>query len=293
MKDKIGVLLVQVGYDKDPDKVLQKTVSMVDEAKKLYGMLDIVCMPELYYDGDRDTFLETWRACSRRNHVNIVTGSIPVYPCPSIKAQSAGPPAVSVSAQPADANAPGAAAGGREVAPAPAPPDTKPKNTAYIIDRDGNVIGDYSKCHLFDAYGDKESDRFDPGDHLGIFDLDIGKIGVIICYDIRFTEYIRTLALKGIDVLMIPAAFYRPRTDDWEVLLRAASLHNIMYVCASNQFGKRFAGRSSVADPDGRIVARASEEECTVYHVLDMNFQKHMREVNPLFNNRRPDLYEI
>lgn len=253
MKSKIGVLLVQVGYDKDPEKVLAKAVGMVDEAKKMYSMLDIVCMPELYYEGDRDVFIDTWKACAVRNHVNVVTGSMPVY------------------------DGPGA----------------KPRNTTYIIDRDGNVLGNYSKAHLFDAYEDKESDRLTAGDHLGIFDLDIGKIGVVICYDIRFSEYVRTLALKGIDVLIVPSAFYRPRTDDWEVLLRAASLYNIMYVCAANQFGKRCAGRSSVADPDGRIVARASDEECSVYHVLDMEFQKHMREVNPSYKNRRPDMYDI
>lgn len=269
MKSRIGVLLVQVGYDKDSNRVLQKAVSMVDEAKKQYGMLDIVCMPELYYEGDRDTFLETWRACSRRNHVNIVTGSMPVYPDEPNKTQPADPSDCDTSSL------------------------VKPKNTTYIIDREGNIAGDYSKCHLFDAYEDRESDRLEPGDHLGIFDLDIGKIGVMICYDIRFSEYVRTLALKGIDILIVPAAFYKPRTDDWEVLLRAASLYNIMYVCAANQFGKRCAGRSSVADPDGRIVARASDEECAVYHVLDMDFQKHMREVNPSYNNRRPDLYDI
>ena len=251
MKKQIGVLLVQVGYDKDPEKVLEKAVGFVDEAAGKYDMLDIVCMPELYYEGDRNVFIDTWKKCAVRNRVNIVTGSMPV-----------------------------------------AEPSGKPKNTTYIIDRDGNVIGDYSKAHLFDAYEDKESDRLTPGDHLGIFDLDIGKIGVVICYDIRFSEYVRTLALKGIDILMVPAAFYRPRTDDWEVLLRAASLYNIMYVCAANQFGKRCAGRSGVADPDGRIVARASDEECTVYHILDMEFQKHMREVNPSYSNRRPDLYE-
>ena len=252
MKSRIGVLLVQVGYDKDAQAVLKKAVDFVDDAREKYGVLDIVCMPELYYEGDRGVFLDTWRECARRNKVNIVTGSMPVMT-----------------------------------------PSGKPANTTYVIDREGNVLGDYSKAHLFDAYEDRESDRLEPGDHIGIFDLDIGKIGVVICYDIRFSEYVRTLALKGIDILMVPAAFYRPRTDDWEVLLRAASLYNIMYVCAANQFGKRCAGRSSVADPDGRIVARASDEECTVYHILDMDFQKHMREVNPSYSNRRPDLYDI
>ena len=252
MKSKIGALLVQVGYDRDSQKVLEKAVSYVDEAAERYSMLDIVCMPELYYEGDRNVFIDTWKECARRNHVNVITGSMPVMT-----------------------------------------ENGKPKNTTYVIDRDGNVIGDYSKAHLFDAYEDKESDRLTPGDHIGIFDLDIGKVGVVICYDIRFSEYVRTLALKGIDLLMVPAAFYRPRTDDWEVLLRAASLYNILYVCAANQFGKRCAGRSSVADPDGRIVARASDEECSVYHILDMDFQKHMREVNPSYQNRRPDLYDI
>ena len=252
VKDKIGVLLVQVGYSRDPQEVLNKAVSFVDEAKERYKMLDIVCMPELYYDGDRDDFVDAWKKCAVRNHVNIVTGSMPVRT-----------------------------------------DEEKPRNTTYVIDRDGSVLGVYSKAHMFDAYEDKESDRLTPGDHLGIFDLDIGKIGVVICYDIRFSEYVRTLALKGIDVLMVPAAFYRPRTDDWEVLLRAASLYNILYVCAANQFGKKCAGRSSVADPDGRIVARASDEECSVYHILDMDFQKHMREVNPSYENRRPDLYDI
>ena len=252
MSDQVGVLLVQVGYDKNSESVLEKAVNMIDEAHEKYKKLDIVCMPELYYEGDKKHFIDTYRECAVRNNVNIITGSMPVM---------------------TDSG--------------------KPTNTTFVIDRKGNVLGDYSKAHMFDAYEDKESDRIQAGDHIGIFDLDIGKIGVVICYDIRFSEYVRTLALKGIDILMVPAAFYKPRTDDWEVLLRAASLYNIMYVCAANQFGKRCAGRSSVADPDGRIVARASDCECSVYHILDLGYQRHMREVNPSYENRRPDLYDI
>ena len=252
MSDQVGVLLVQVGYDKNSESVLEKAVNMIDEAHEKYKKLDIVCMPELYYEGDKKHFIDTYKKCAIRNNVNIITGSMPVM---------------------TDSG--------------------KPTNTTFVIDRKGNVLGDYSKAHMFDAYEDKESDRIQAGDHIGIFDLDIGKIGVVICYDIRFSEYVRTLALKGIDILMVPAAFYRPRTDDWEVLLRAASLYNIMYVCAANQFGKRCAGRSSVADPDGRIVARASDCECSVYHILDLGYQRHMREVNPSYENRRPDLYDI
>ena len=252
MSDQVGVLLVQVGYDKDSKSVLEKAVRMIDEAHEKYRKLDIACMPELYYEGDKNYFIDTYKECAIRNNVNIITGSMPVM---------------------TDSG--------------------KPTNTTFVIDRKGNVLGHYSKAHMFDAYEDKESDRIQAGDHIGIFDLDIGKIGVVICYDIRFSEYVRTLALKGIDILMVPAAFYKPRTDDWEVLLRAASLYNIMYVCAANQFGKRCAGRSSVADPDGRIVARASDCECSVYHILDLDFERHMRKVNPSYENRRPDLYDI
>ena len=252
MSDQVGVLLVQVGYDKNSESVLEKAVNMIDEAHEKYNKLDIVCLPELYYEGDEKQFIDTYKKCAIRNNVNIITGSMPVM---------------------TDSG--------------------KPTNTTFVIDRKGDVLGDYSKAHMFDAYEDKESDRIQAGDHIGIFDLDIGKIGVVICYDIRFSEYVRTLALKGIDILMVPAAFYRPRTDDWEVLLRAASLYNIMYVCAANQFGRRCAGRSSVADPDGRIVARASDCECSVYHILDLDYQRHMREVNPSYQNRRPDLYDI
>ena len=249
---KIGVLLVQIGYDKNPGAVLEKAEKMIDEAMEENSMVDVVLLPELYYSGEKEAFLDTYKRLAKKYNVNIITGSMPVERG-----------------------------------------DRKPLNTTFVIDREGNVLGDYSKVHLFDAYDDKESDRYGHGDKLGIFDLDIGRVGIIICYDIRFSEYIRTLALKGIELLLIPAAFYRPRGDEWEILLKGSALTNIMYVCAANQFGKRCAGRSSVIDPNGQIIAKASDRECCVHSVIDMGFEKEMRERNPLFDNRRPEMYDI
>ena len=72
MSDQVGVLLVQVGYDKNSESVLEKAVSMIDEAHEKYKKLDIVCMPELYYEGDKKHFIDTYRECAVRNNVNIV-----------------------------------------------------------------------------------------------------------------------------------------------------------------------------------------------------------------------------
>jgi len=252
MKDNIGVLLVQIGYDKDPDRVLARAEEMIEGALEKHPDTDVICLPELYYEGEKDKFIDTYKRLAKDRGVNIVTGSMPVMT-----------------------------------------PSGKPANTAFIINRDGDVVGSYSKAHLFDAYDDKESDRLEPGNELGIYDMDFGRLGVLICYDIRFPEYARTLALQGIDLLLVPAAFYRPRTDDWDVLLRSTALTNILYVGAANQFGKRCAGRSGAVDPNGHFIAKAPDEECVVYADLDMTFQKHMREVNPVFQNRRPDLYEL
>lgn len=251
-KDKVESLLVQVGYEKDPGEVLGKAVSFIDENAPKYKDLDIICLPEMYYKGEKDLFLDTYTGLAKKYSVNIITGSMPVYD-----------------------------------------EGEKPKNTAFVIDRSGSIVGSYSKAHMFDAYEDRESDRITPGNELGIFDLDFGKIGMIICYDVRFPEYIRTLALKGIDALFIPAAFYGARRDEWEILIRSAALSNIMYVAAVNQFTKRCGGRTSLVDPNGQITAKAPDEECVVHAVLDMDFERRMREINPYQNNRRPDLYSV
>lgn len=166
-------------------------------------------------------------------------------------------------------------------------------NTCLCINREGELIGDYSKTHLFDAFTSRESETVDAGDEIGIFDFDFGKVGVAICYELRFTEYLRTLALKGIDMMVIPSAFYTPRHDQWDILVQSAALHNLMYVVALNQYNDHFFGRSCIADPCGLIVSKASDKEDLIYGVLDMEYQQEVRNKVPTYQNRRPELYDV
>ena len=96
----------------------------------------------------------------------------------------------------------------------------------------------------------------------------------------------------GIDAYLDAAAVTQ-QLDELIKMPMYGIMPDALQMYEEEYFGKKCAGRSSVADPDGRIVARASEEECSVYHILDMDFQEHMREVNPSYDNRRPDLYDI
>lgn len=175
--------------------------------------------------------------------------------------------------------------------------EKKIKNRCLICDRKGNIVGKYDKIHLFDAFGIKESDIFEAGNELGIFDLDIGKVGVWICYDTRFPEISRALALMGADLLCVPAAFYRPNIDHWETLIKAASIYNVLPVVAVNQYGdfdngRGLFGRSMITDAKGVKIAGASDEEGFFIGTINKEFTKKCRINNPELNNRRLDLYK-
>ena len=171
------------------------------------------------------------------------------------------------------------------------------KNRCLVCDRMGNIVGKYDKIHLFDAFGIKESDTFEAGEELGLFDLDIGKIGVWICYDTRFPEISRSLTLMGADILCVPAAFYRPNSDQWETLIKAASIYNVLPVIAVNQYGefdngRGLFGRSMITDAKGIITAGASDKEGYFIGEIDKEFTKICRRQNPELDNRKLDLYE-
>jgi len=178
--------------------------------------------------------------------------------------------------------------------------ERKTFNTLAVINRQGEIAGKYSKTHLFDALGTKESNYVVPGDNLGLIDLDFGKIGVAICYDMRFPELLTSMALKGADFLCVSAFWpcgnnFPPRSDQWDILSRAAAIQNLCYVVTCNQYGAVSGsypfGRSAVINPWGTVVAHADEGTCVVCHELDMDYQKQVREGIGSFNNRRPDIY--
>lgn len=174
----------------------------------------------------------------------------------------------------------------------PEPHGTKVFNTIYVVDN-GVLAGTYRKLHLFSLLG--EDKAFDSGDSWLLANTTIGKIGVIICYDLRFPELSRRLALEGADVICVPAQWPKPRQEHWRTLLRARAIENQLFVVACNacgQIGKLdFFGMSMIIDPKGEVLAEGGEAECEMTTQLDLQIMADWRKQIPCFNDRRPEIY--
>jgi len=166
-------------------------------------------------------------------------------------------------------------------------------NTIYAFDREGNRIGDYSKIHLFRLM--EEEKYLQAGEKQGRLVIEGEQAGMMICYDIRFPELARTLALGGAKLLFIPAEWPNPRLHHWRTLLMARAIENQMYVIACNRMGTSgetaFFGHSLVIDPWGEIVAEAGEEEGILWADIDLDLVSEVRSRIPVFEDRRPQLY--
>lgn len=179
----------------------------------------------------------------------------------------------------------------------------KVHNSVITIDRGGEIIGHYRKIHLFDAAGHRESSYVDPGRELCLVDTDFGKIGVMVCYDLRFPELARSLCLAGAEILVCPAMFpsgqpLPPRVDDWDLLTRSTALTNLTYTVASNQFGicpsgEAPFGRSAIIDPCGTRIAMASGRNCVIFGQIDLDYQRQVRKNLAVWEMRRPDVYRL
>jgi predicted amidohydrolase len=170
------------------------------------------------------------------------------------------------------------------------------------IGPDGTDRAAYRKLHMFDvqvggrAYRESDSDA--PGDAIvGSTLADGTGLGLSICYDLRFPEVYRRLAVAGAQVLAVPSAFTEPTTrDHWEVLLRARAIENQCFVVAANQIGRhapglRTGGRSMIVDPWGLVLARAGDSEGHIVADLDLAAQERIRRELPSLANRRPSAY--
>jgi omega-amidase len=168
------------------------------------------------------------------------------------------------------------------------------RNTTYVFDRTGAVVADYSKIHLFLLMNEEK--HLIAGDQIGQFELEGTSAGMMICYDIRFPELMRKLALDGVKVVFIPAEWPNPRLHHWRTLLMARAIENQMYIVACNRVGTsegtEFFGHSLIIDPWGEIVAEAGREEAIVCAELDLNLVDQVRQRIPVFDDRRPKLYE-
>ena len=167
-------------------------------------------------------------------------------------------------------------------------------DTALWIDADGRTAAVYRKLHLYDALGFKESDKFAAGKELTPpLKTDLGRIGMMICYDLRFPELSRLLTLMGAEVLVAPSGWVEGdlKVEHWQTMVRARALENGCYVIAPDQVANIYIGHSMVVDPFGRIVVDLGETQGMEIVDLDLAMVGEVREKLPLLKNRRSDIY--
>lgn len=167
------------------------------------------------------------------------------------------------------------------------------RNTAYTFGNDGSLTSHYTKIHLFGPMG--EDQVLTAGTRPGRVDIGGIPAGVAICYDIRFPELIRSLALSGAQMLIVPAHWPKARIGHWRALLIARAIENQMYVLGCNRSGTsdgtEYAGHSLIIDPLGELIAEAGEGEEILTATLSPGLVKEVRSRIPVFRDRRPDCY--
>lgn len=173
--------------------------------------------------------------------------------------------------------------------------DGKFYNTMFVVDRNGEIVAEYDKAHLFKLMD--EHVYMSAGEQANVFTLDGVTCGGIICYDLRFPEWIRTHVLKGADIMFIPAQWPKKRIDHWQLLLQARAIENQCYIVAVNRVGddpnNEFNGHSMVIAPWGELLLSNETSEGIYYANLDLQEVKRVRETIPVFQDRRVNLYKI
>ena len=174
-------------------------------------------------------------------------------------------------------------------------------DSSPVIDTDGSLAGTARMIHIMNGPCFHETDYYDPGDHgAPVFDTAVGRIGVAICYDRHYPEYMRALALKGAQLVVVPQA---GSVDEWtpglfEAELQIAAMQNGYFTALVNRVGKEecleFAGESFVTDPNGRIVARAPKSrEALLYADIDLAETESSHARRHFLKDRRPEIYPL
>lgn len=177
-------------------------------------------------------------------------------------------------------------------------------NTAYVFDRNGSQIAKHRKMHLFDidvkgGQSFKESDTLTAGNRITVFDTEFGKMGLCICYDFRFPELCRLMALQGAEVILVPAAFNMTTGPlHWELMFRSQAMYNQVFALGTAPARDLSAsyhswGHSIAVDPWENVMAQMDEKEGYQLVELDTDEISAVREQLPLLRHRRSDLYTL
>lgn len=290
VKLKVSLLQMDVAFG-DPEENRRRAEAMIDEALKQRKKPDVLVLPEMWTTGydlarirdiaDRNgrPTVEWLQEAARRNRVNIVGGSI---------ADERKHPDKS----PADMHMPAGVHAGDET---DTRQDMKPGvyNSCYIINREGEITAHYDKVHRFRLM--EEDVYLDSGREAVVFELDGITCGVVICYDLRFPEFVRKLALMGAKVLFVPAQWPKPREMHWKLLNIVRAIENQLFVVAVNRSGEdksgKYPGMSLVVDPWGEVLLEGDAEQEVLTTTLDLARIDHARKKITVFEDRRPELY--
>ncbi|WP_027621288.1 carbon-nitrogen hydrolase family protein [Acetivibrio clariflavus] len=269
---KLKLSLCQMKVVDDKDANISKAVEMIYKSSK--NNADVVALPEMFncpYDNSKfhsyaedlenGETIQAIRKAAKDLNICVIAGSIPE--------RSEG----------------------------------KVYNTCVVIDSKGNIIGRHRKVHLFDVNIPgkivfRESDTLYPGKDITVVDPGICKIGIAICYDVRFPEMFRLMALMGAQIVVIPANFNMTTGPlHWELLMRARAVDNQIFIAAVSSARDEKAhyvayGNSMVADPFGNVLGRLEAEEDILLVDLDLSEINRIRNELPLLEHRREDIYE-
>jgi predicted amidohydrolase len=176
--------------------------------------------------------------------------------------------------------------------------DGRAHNTCVYVDATGNVVARYRKIHLFDVHipdgaSYAESTTVAPGSEVVVVDTPWLKLGLSVCYDLRFPELYRALANEGAHAMVVPAAFtLHTGRAHWHTLLRARAIENLSYVLAPAQYGQHTAtrhtfGHALICDPWGQVLAEVGDHEGVAVAEIDLDYQAKLRKELPVLGHRR------
>ncbi len=167
-------------------------------------------------------------------------------------------------------------------------------DTSFLVNKSGKIISTYRKIHLYDALGFSESKKMAPGSKIAKpKKTNIGTIGMLICYDLRFPEMSRSLASSGTEILVAPSAWVKGemKEEHWITINKTRAIENGCYLIAPDQVGNIYCGRSIVVDPYGKILLDMKKRQGIGFVNISLDMVKKTRRALPLLKNRRTDIY--
>ena len=247
------VSLIQVSSEDELEKNIKKVDKYLNMA--LESNPDVIVLPEMFMlygnsvkDGIVDmSNIEYYKTFAKNNNVNLVLGSVALR--------------------------------GEKL----------PTNTCFVISRNGEIVSQYDKIHMYkvdrEEFKIDEKNAYNPGEMLGLAEIDGVRVGIGICFDLRFPEYFRALMMQDIKAIFLPSA-YRKLTGalTWEPLNKARAIENQCYMISCNQTGELTYGNSMVVSYDGSILGKLDEEEGILVQDIDFSAEEKFRKENPVLD---------